>query len=68
MRIVVDHDLCEVNAVCVSKAPEVFSVDDRNRLHLRVEQPTPALLGAVERAVARCPRGALSLVSEGEAR
>ena len=28
MRIIVDHDLCEGNAVCVRVAPEIFVVGD----------------------------------------
>ncbi len=64
MRIIVDRDLCEANAVCVSKAPEVFDVDEESRLVVLHERPALELAGRVRLAVTRCPRGALSLVDE----
>jgi ferredoxin len=63
-RIIVDYDLCESNGVCVKFSPEVFHVDDSDKLHLLVEQPSDELLPKVEQAVRRCPRAALSLVDE----
>ena len=62
MRIHVDYDLCEANAVCVKSAPDVFRVDDADKLHLLVESPSPEQLERVKTAVRRCPRRALSLV------
>ena len=39
MRVVVDYDLCESNAICMAVAPEVFEVDDADNLNLLQEQP-----------------------------
>ena len=64
MRILVDADLCEANAVCMRKAPEVFLVDDEGRLHVLHERPPAEVMDKVKQAVARCPRGALSLVED----
>ncbi len=61
MRIHVDRDLCEANAVCVRTAPEIFRVDDADMLHLLVEVPTDEQMVLVQAAVRRCPRRALSL-------
>ena len=61
MRIVVDYDLCEANAVCVRTAPDIFKVDDSDRLHLLVVTPAAEQLEVVKAAVRRCPRRALSL-------
>jgi ferredoxin len=61
-RLVVDRDLCESNAVCVRTAPELFIIDDDDKLRLLVEQPGPELLEKARAAVRRCPRQALSLV------
>jgi len=61
MKIVVDRDRCEGNARCVELAPTVFRVDDRDQLHVLVEEPGPELRAAVEAAVARCPRQALMI-------
>ena len=33
MRVVVDYDLCEANAVCMDVAPELFKVDDDDSFH-----------------------------------
>jgi ferredoxin len=64
LRIIVDRDLCEANAVCVGEAPEVFGLDDHNGMALIEETPSAARLADVRRAVARCPRGALSVREE----
>ncbi len=61
MKIVVDWDRCEANAVCMKVAPEVFRVDEQDRLHLLVEEVSPEQRARVEKAVRGCPRQALSL-------
>jgi ferredoxin len=61
MKIVVDHDLCEANQVCMSRAPEVFRVDDEDQLHILIESPPEELRQKVEAAVRLCPRQALRL-------
>ena len=37
MKVKVDWDLCESNAMCVRAAPELFKVDDQDVLHVLVE-------------------------------
>lgn len=61
MRVVVDFDLCEANGICMEVAPEVFQLDEDDKLHVRVERPAPALRAKVEAAVRRCPRQAISI-------
>lgn len=63
-RIVVDRDLCESNAVCVRTAPELFVIDDSDKLRLLVEHPRPDQRDKAQAAVRRCPRRALSLLEE----
>jgi ferredoxin len=64
MKVRVDYDLCEGNAVCVKVCPEVFEVGDDDRAHLRVEQPGEALRAKLELALRRCPRQALSITED----
>jgi ferredoxin len=64
MRIKVDFDLCESNALCEGIAPDVFELDDDDYLQLKTDQTTPENLDAVKRAVASCPRAAISLEEE----
>ena len=67
MKVKVDFDLCESNALCESLAPEVFELDDDDLLQLRKEEigpDDPEMLDAVRRAVAACPRAAISLMEE----
>jgi ferredoxin len=61
MRVVVDWDLCESNAICMAVAPEVFEVDDDDNLNLLQEEPSEELRPKVEEAVRRCPKQALSI-------
>ncbi|MGN6609451.1 MAG: ferredoxin [Jatrophihabitans sp.] len=62
MKIRVDRDLCEANAVCCGIAPDVFSLDDDENLVVAFDEPPADRLAAVEKAVARCPKNALELV------
>lgn len=61
MKVKVDFDLCESNALCEALAPDVFELDDDDRLHLKKEELDEADVAAVRRAVAACPRAAISL-------
>lgn len=61
MRIKVDRDLCEANALCVEACPEVFQLSDDDELIILVESPDESLRAAVETAVMNCPRQALDL-------
>ena len=64
MRIVVDYDQCESNALCVGAAPEVFDLDDDDQLHLLIERPSSELREKVEEAVRLCPKQAISIVED----
>jgi ferredoxin len=60
MRVVVDHDRCEGNELCVRAAPEVFQLDDDDYATV-IADPVPVEQEArVEQAIADCPRAALS--------
>jgi ferredoxin len=61
MRVVVDFDLCESNALCMAAAPEVFEVRDDDFLYLLDERPPEALRQKVEAAVRTCPKHAISI-------
>jgi ferredoxin len=61
MKIVVDYDLCEANAVCMGVCPEVFRVEDDDTLTVLVDSPSEDLRGKVEEAARLCPRQAISL-------
>jgi ferredoxin len=64
MRVVVDYDLCESNAICMSVAPEVFEVRDDDNLYVLDEHPPESLREKVELAVSRCPKQAISIVED----
>ena len=61
VRIVVDRDLCESNAVCMGIEPTVFEVDDNDELQILNEHPDESLRPKMEEAVRRCPKQALSI-------
>ena len=64
MRIVVDYDLCESNAICMGIAPEVFEVRDDDFLYVLNETPGEELRAQVEEAVRRCPKQAISIAED----
>jgi ferredoxin len=61
VKIVVDYELCEANAVCMDVCPECFRVEDDDTLTVLVEKPPESLRAKVEEAVRLCPRQAISL-------
>ena len=61
MRVVVDFDLCESNALCMAAAPEVFEVRDDDFLYILDENPPESLRSKVELAVQRCPKQAIRI-------
>jgi ferredoxin len=64
MRVRVDYDLCEANAVCAGLVPQVFEVDDDDNMFILVEDVPAELAAQVRHAVASCPKLALSLDDE----
>ena len=61
VRVVVDFDRCESNALCMQEAPEVFEVRDDDFLYVLDDQPPEALRPKVEAAVQRCPTQAIRI-------
>ncbi len=61
MKVVVDFDLCESNALCMGVAPEVFEVREDDFLYILDENPPEALRERLNEAVQACPRAAITL-------
>ena len=61
VKVEVDRDSCEANAVCAGLVPEVFEVDDEDQLHIQVAEIPAGLADAVRHAVRSCPKAALRL-------
>ena len=64
MRVQADFDLCEANALCVGIAPETFELDDDDFLQILDDEVTDENRDRVQRAVAACPRAAISIVED----
>jgi ferredoxin len=61
MRVLINYDLCESNALCMAAAPEVFEVRDDTFLYLLDETPPEILRSKVELAKQRCPKQAITI-------
>lgn len=64
MKIKVDFDLCESNALCEALAPQNFQIDDDDFLVILEEHVTDENRDAVAQAIAACPKSAISLVED----
>jgi ferredoxin len=64
MKVVVDFDRCESNAVCMGIAPEVFEVRDDDFLYVLDEHPPEAMRAKIEEAVRLCPKQAISIADD----
>ena len=60
MKIVVDFDLCESNAICMQIAPDIFEVRDDDFLYVLNEEPGEEDRARVDECVQRCPKQAIS--------
>jgi ferredoxin len=61
VKVVVDFDTCQSNAVCQGIAPEVFEVRDDGFLYILQENPSEELRSKVEDAVRSCPVQAITI-------
>lgn len=61
MKVVVDFDICQSNAVCMEIAPKVFEVRDDGYLYILMEEPPESMRAEVEEAAERCPTGAITI-------
>lgn len=61
MRVVVDSELCELNARCVELCPEVFLVNERGELVIVNAHPSEEVRAKADAAVLHCPRQAVSI-------
>ena len=64
MRVVVDYNLCESNAICMGLVPEVFEVRDDDNLYILDERPPESMRARMQEAVDRCPKQAISLADD----
>ena len=61
MKIIVDYDLCEANALCMDSCPEVFRVEEDDSLTILMTEIPEKLRGTLEDATRLCPRQALRI-------
>ena len=61
MKIVVNFDVCEANAICMGIAPEVFEVGEDDYLYVLNEEPDESMRKKMLLAVAGCPKNAISI-------
>lgn len=62
MKVRVDEDLCEGQAVCVGLAPQVFELgDDDEFVQLRVDDVPEERQARVRKAASKCPMAALTI-------
>jgi ferredoxin len=61
MRVVVDFDQCESNALCMGILPQVFEVRDDDFLYVLDDNPSEELRDKLMEAVRACPKNAISI-------
>lgn len=61
MKVVVDYDLCEANAICMDQCPEVFRVEEDDTLTVLMDEIPENLRSKVEESERLCPRQAIKI-------
>jgi ferredoxin len=59
VRVEVDRDRCEGNAVCLGIAPDIFDLDDEDYAVVKIDPIPAGQEDLAEQAIAECPRAAL---------
>ena len=59
VRVIVDRDRCEGNAVCLGIAPDIFDLDDEDYAVVKADPIPVEQESLAEQAIAECPRAAL---------
>jgi ferredoxin len=60
LKIIIDYDACESNAVCMGIAPDIFEVRDDDFLYVLKEEVPDDRREEVQQAVDMCPKQAIS--------
>lgn len=60
LKVIVDFDACESNAVCMGIAPDIFEVRDDDFLYVLKEEVPDDRHDDVQQAVDMCPKQAIS--------
>jgi ferredoxin len=61
MKVVVDYDLCEANALCMGACPQVFRVEDDDTLTVLMDEIPEKLGSNILYAARLCPRQAIRI-------
>ena len=61
MKVIVDYDRCEANAICMQICPQVFKLNEDDTRDVLIEEPGDDLRAKVLEAVHRCPRQAITV-------
>ena len=61
MKVIVDHELCEANALCMDSCPEVFRLNEDDTLTVLMEEAPENLRSQLDDAVRLCPRQAIRI-------
>ena len=61
MKVTIDYELCEANALCMDACPKVFRLTDDDQMILLIEEPDESLRDQVEAAAQLCPRLAIAI-------
>jgi sterol 14-demethylase len=62
-RIIIDRELCQGHATCMTEAPELFQVDEAGNVTVLQENPPPDLLEKARQAEKYCPSKAIKIES-----
>jgi sterol 14-demethylase len=62
-RIIIDRELCQGHATCMTEAPELFQVDEAGNVTVLQENPPPDQLEKARQAEKYCPSKAIKIES-----
>jgi ferredoxin len=61
VKVVVDFEQCESNALCMGILPQVFEIRDDDFLYVLDEHPPEDLRDKLMEAVRSCPKNAIAI-------
>lgn len=67
-QIIIDRELCQGHASCMTEAPELFHVDDEGNVTVLQDKPAPGLLIKARQAEKYCPTKAIKITTQEHTR
>lgn len=62
MRVIVDQGVCDKHSICIAKCPEVFEMDTRGKVSIKMDRIDTKYKNDCRDAAEACPVKAITII------